>query len=161
MMRVSTNSKDSKSELGKRSKNVKIQQWWEFEQKIPNQGWAKEAARQSLKKERAEVDILGRRQKDEKCVLFEEPPCRAALFTGKEINRTISSCLSMHTLGRSQKWTMREIQMWKEGPKHRIFLQRKNSLAQDRRGGGTIQRHQASKLANASKPLNWARNTGY
>ena len=89
-------------------------------QKIPNQGWAKEAARQSLKKERAEVDILGRRQKDEKCVLFEEPP-RAALFTGKEINRTISSCLSMHTLGRSQKWTMREIQMWKESENTEYF----------------------------------------
>ena len=34
-----------------------------------------------MKKERAEVDILGRRQKDEKCVLFEEPPCPAVRGT--------------------------------------------------------------------------------
>ena len=33
-----------------------------------------------MKKERAEVDILGRRQKDEKCVLFEEPPCRGTIY---------------------------------------------------------------------------------
>ena len=49
------------------------------------------------KKERAEVDILGLRQKDEKCVLFEQLRGAAATIYWEEINRTISFCLPIHT----------------------------------------------------------------
>ena len=49
------------------------------------------------KKERAEVDILGLRQKDEKCVLFEQLRGAAATIYWEEINRTISFCLDPYT----------------------------------------------------------------
>ena len=49
------------------------------------------------KKERAEVDILGLPQKDEKCVLFEQLRGAAATIYWEEINRTISFCLDPYT----------------------------------------------------------------
>ena len=53
--------------------------------------------RSAGKKERAEVDILGLRQKDEKCVLFEQLRGAAATIYWEEINRTISFCLDPYT----------------------------------------------------------------